>query len=252
MMNCPAWLDRAGFFTSFCVDFATFPATLIQMRNFAGKSLALLTAAILFAAPVHAQQMPEPDVPELEDPGEDIITPDVEGTSEDDDVSSANKREATTLDSLLADLKRQPDSAAAKRISQRVWRIWADSGSDTINLLMDRAGKSMTAKMNNVALDLLDQVVRLKPGYAEGWNRRATMHFQRRDFGRALADIEQTLKLDPRHYGAISGFAVIMEQLGHKDRALELWHRVLEIYPANEQAQKKVIDLEEELAGEPA
>ncbi|MCB1459819.1 MAG: hypothetical protein KDJ48_11265, partial [Nitratireductor sp.] len=62
MMNCPAWLDRAGFFTSFCVDFATFPATLIQMRNFAGKSLALLTAAILFAAPVHAQQMPEPDV----------------------------------------------------------------------------------------------------------------------------------------------------------------------------------------------
>ena len=93
------------------------------------------------------------------------------------------------------------------------------------------------------------QVTVLAPDYAEGWNRRATLYFQKSDLSRSIADIETTLSLEPRHFGALSGLAVILNRLDRKQEALDTWYKVLEIYPANQTAQKAVIDLEEELAG---
>ena len=98
------------------------------------------------------------------------------------------------------------------------------------------------------AQDLLDQVVVLAPEYAEGWNRRATLYYTMQDFGRSIADIETTLALEPRHFGALSGLAAIMQRTGNDKVALKTWYKVLEIYPANPQAQESVIRLEEKLA----
>lgn len=75
------------------------------------------------------------------------------------------------------------------------------------------------------------------------------MHYAARDLGRSLADIERVLALEPRHFGALSGLAIILEILDREREALETWYKVLAIYPANDQAQEKVIELEEELAG---
>ncbi|MEM8651567.1 MAG: hypothetical protein AAGF54_13620, partial [Pseudomonadota bacterium] len=72
---------------------------------------------------------------------------------------------------------------------------------------------------------------------------------QKSDLSRSIADIETTLSLEPRHFGALSGLAVILNRLDRKKEALDTWYKVLEIYPANQTAQKAVIDLEEELAG---
>ncbi len=116
---------------------------------------------------------------------------------------------------------------------------------------MQRVSESMAGKQNNVALDLLDQIIILAPDYAEGWNRRATLHFALKEYGRSISDIERVLELEPRHYGALSGLAVILQGLDRKEKSLETWYKVLEIYPANEQAQKAVIKLEDELAGNP-
>lgn len=111
------------------------------------------------------------------------------------------------------------------------------------------AATAMRSKNYAKAEDLLDQVVVLNPEFAEGWNRRATLYFTKLDYSRSLADIEKTLALEPRHFGALSGLAVIMQRLNRNQDALKAWYRVLEIYPANKAAQDAVIALEEELAG---
>lgn len=167
--------------------------------------------------------------------------------AEEDD--GASERPAATLDSLFDDLRSQSNRGAARRVVRQIWEKWNDSGSATIDLLMGWANEAMRADKNAVAEDLLTQVIVLQPDYAEGWNRRATLFFSKGDLGRSLGDIERVLQLEPRHFGALSGLAAILQKTGEDRKALEVWKRVLAIYPANDQAQKAVIELEEEFAG---
>ncbi|MEZ5871066.1 MAG: tetratricopeptide repeat protein [Nitratireductor sp.] len=169
-----------------------------------------------------------------------------------DDEDIAAERGEATLDSLFADLARQSDPAKADRIAQQVWRKWRESGSDTINLLMEWSARALREKNNALAEDLLTQVTVLAPDYAEGWNRRATLYYAKGDLGRSLADIERVLQLEPRHFGALSGLGTILQRTGAEAKALETFFKVLEIYPANRPAQKAVETLEEELSGKGA
>lgn len=169
---------------------------------------------------------------------------------ETEDEDQTGDQNLETLDSLFADLKKQTRVPAANLISRRIWSLWRDSGSKSIDLLMHRAANAMNEKKTALALDVLAQVISLKPEYAEGWNRRATLYFNMKEYGRSIADIEQTLILEPRHFGALSGLAVILRTLGKDEQALETWYRVLDIYPANSQAQKQVIEIVEKLAGQ--
>ncbi|MCG6858856.1 MAG: tetratricopeptide repeat protein [Salaquimonas sp.] len=159
-------------------------------------------------------------------------------------------QQAITLDELFTELRHQTRVAAANRVARQIWRKWTDSGSDTINLLMLWSGKAMEEKNYAVAEDLLNQVVTLAPDFAEGWNRRATLYFAQSNYGRSIADIERTLQLEPRHFGALAGLGMILDRTGKDRKALETWYRVLEIYPANRRAQEAVVKLEEKLAGE--
>ena len=156
---------------------------------------------------------------------------------------------AKDLDGLFAQLSRTRDAKLADRISTRIWEIWQTSDSRSIDLLTIWARNASGSKRYHVALDLLDQVIALRPDYAEGFNQRATLHFIMENYGKSIADIERTLALEPRHYGALAGLAAILERLGEKDRALETWYRVLTIYPAMKSAQDSVVRLEEDLAG---
>jgi len=154
------------------------------------------------------------------------------------------------LDQLFADLKRERNEKAAERIAGRIWNEWNQSGSASIDLMMQWAQKAMEDQKFDVALDFLDQVVTLQPDYAEGWNRRATVNFMMKSYGKSMADIDRTLQLEPRHFGALSGLAQIMAETGHKQSALEAWQKVLSIYPMMRSAQNQVSTLSEELAGE--
>lgn len=154
-----------------------------------------------------------------------------------------------TLDRLFQQLKKDPKKSSASATAGMIWREWTASGSKSIDLLMSWAARAMRNQDFAKAEDLLDQVIVLNPEYSEGWNRRATLYFTKLDYGRSLADIEKTLTLEPRHFGALSGLAVIMQRLDRNEDALKAWYRVLEIYPANKAAQDAVIALEEELAG---
>ncbi|RWO00614.1 hypothetical protein [Mesorhizobium sp.] len=169
---------------------------------------------------------------------EDLVTPPFATTREE------------RLDQLFVDLKRERNEKAAERIAARISHEWSQSGSASIDLMMQWSQKAAEDKKFDVALDFLDQVVTLQPAYAEGWNRRATVHFMMNNFGKSMADIDRTLQLEPRHFGALSGLAQIMAVTGHKQSALEAWQRVLSIYPMMRSAQDQVGTLSEELAGE--
>lgn len=165
-------------------------------------------------------------------------------------VTTAANAQQARLDKLFSDLKRQRNEKAAERIAGNIWQEWLKSGSASIDLMMQWSQKAIEAQKFDVALDFLDQVTTLDPDYAEGWNRRATVHYMMKSYGKSMADIEQTLRLEPRHFGALSGMAQIMADTDHKQSALEAWQRVLAVYPMMRSAQAEVATLSDELAGE--
>ncbi|SDR32200.1 hypothetical protein [Pseudovibrio sp. Tun.PSC04-5.I4] len=154
------------------------------------------------------------------------------------------------LDALFLELRDADNSDQAQAISSRIHSLFMQSGSHTLSLLMLRSGKAIESKEYGLALDLLDAVVRLDPGYVEGWNRRATVHFLREDLGRSLADIERVLLIEPRHYPALSGFGMILRKTGKNQKALAVFKHVLSIYPLLPNAQEAVKNLHEQLWGQ--
>lgn len=165
-------------------------------------------------------------------------------------TAQASAAKSQKLETLFKELKKAHNPDAAQRIAKSIWDQWAESGSDTIDLLMQWSDDAMKRRKFGVALDFLDQVVTLDPDYAEGWNRRATVHYMMDDYAKSMSDIEHTLKLEPRHFGALTGMAMILKQTGRKKLALEAYERVLTVYPMMRSAQQAVSDLSEELAGE--
>jgi tetratricopeptide (TPR) repeat protein len=118
-------------------------------------------------------------------------------------------------------------------------------------LLMTRARTAVEKKQVDVAIKLLDKVVRLKPDYVEGWNRRATLHFLQNDYAKSLADIREVLLREPRHFGALTGLGMIMQEVGDDRRALDALRKALEINPHLERVPDMVKTLTEKVEGRP-
>ena len=153
------------------------------------------------------------------------------------------------LDFLFGALKAAPDEASAKHVEARIWAIWLHTPSDTAALLMTRAKVAMDAHQLDVALKLLDAVVKLRPDYTEAWNRRATLYYLKNDYMRSLADIEQVLVREPRHFGALAGLGMIMQDLGDDKRALDAFRKALAINPHLEKVPELVKQLSEKVEG---
>jgi tetratricopeptide (TPR) repeat protein len=153
------------------------------------------------------------------------------------------------LDFLFGALKAAPDEASAKHVEARIWALWLQTPSDTTALLMMRAKASMDAQQMEVALKLLDAVVKLRPDYVEGWNRRATLYYLRNDYLHSLKDIEQVLIREPRHFGALAGLGMIMQDLGDEKRALDAFRKALAINPHLEKVPELVKTLTEKVEG---
>jgi tetratricopeptide (TPR) repeat protein len=153
------------------------------------------------------------------------------------------------LDFLFDALKAAPDAETAKQVENRIWALWIASGSDTANLLMTRAKAATDAKDYELAVKLLDSIVEIKPDYVEAWNRRATIHYMRKEFGRAMDDIRQVLIREPRHFGAISGLGMILQEFGDEKRALDAFRKALEIHPHLQKIPDLVKTLTEKVEG---
>jgi tetratricopeptide (TPR) repeat protein len=191
------------------------------------------------AAPAAAQQgpqiVPSPQQKKLPEPPREL--PRVGGDK------------TRNLDFLFGALKAAPDEVSAKHVEARIWAIWAATPSDTAALLMARARVAMEAQNLDVALKLLNAVVKLRPDYVEGWNRRATVYFLKNDYVRSLEDIRQVLVREPRHFGALAGLGMIMEEFGDDKHALEAFRRALALNPRLEKVPELVKSLTEKVEG---
>jgi len=153
------------------------------------------------------------------------------------------------LDFLFGALKAAPDEASAKHVEARIWAIWIQTPSDTASLLMARAKTAVDAKKIDIAIKLLDSVIKLRPDYIEAWNRRATLYYMQNDYGRSLADIREVLIREPRHFGALAGLGMIMQEVGDEKRALEAYRKALAVNPYLEKIPDQVKALTEKVEG---
>jgi tetratricopeptide (TPR) repeat protein len=156
---------------------------------------------------------------------------------------------ARNLDFLFGALKVAPDDVTAKAIEERIWALWTASRSDTTMLLMSRVQTATEQKDLDLAIKLLDAIVKIKPKYVEAWNRRATLYYMKKDYGRALADIREVLRREPRHFGALAGLGLIMQDIGDDKQALEVYRRALAIYPRLQRVPDLVKTLQEKVEG---
>jgi tetratricopeptide (TPR) repeat protein len=141
------------------------------------------------------------------------------------------KTPAEAAAELFDRLARTQDSDEAAGIVSALDRLWLESGSDTSDLLMSRALQAMQGKSYPLALEVLDAIVDLQPDWAEGWNKRATVRWLAGDSKGSMADIAETLKLEPRHLGALAGLGAILEEAGQREEALRVYQRGLDIAP---------------------
>ncbi|MBV9076388.1 MAG: hypothetical protein JO048_02760 [Methylobacteriaceae bacterium] len=158
-------------------------------------------------------------------------------------------RRATTLDDLFARLAAAKDETEANGVANLIERRFGRSGSDTADLLMERAGIALGAKDAPLAVELLDRVTSLKPDWAEAWSRRATAFYLLDDTAAAVADLREALRREPRHFGAWSALGAIALSNDDKKRALEAFRHALAIHPYLEDAKKAVERLAPEVDG---
>ena len=203
--------------------------------RFLKLAVAVLTATVL-AAPALAAE-----------PG---VTPKGEWVEPPKQLPHLSLRDSVNnLDFLFGALKAAPDEQTAKAVEQRIWVLWMHSPSDTTSLLMTRVQKVIEQKDLDLALKLLGAIVKINPDYVEAWNRRATIYYMKKDYGRSLADIRQVLRLEPRHFGALTGLGLILQDIGNDKQALEVYRRALEVYPKLERVPDIVKTLEEKVEG---
>ncbi len=201
-----------------------------MMHRFTSLALAAVFAASLATAPARAE------------PGSWIEPP--------AKLPKVQRGDPTkNLDFLFEALKIAPDEATAKQIEERIWAQWIVSRSDTANLLMTRVKTAVEANNLDLAIKLLDGIVTIKPDYVEAWNRRATIYFMKRDFGKSIADIREVLKLEPRHFGALSGLGMMLQELGDDRRALDAFRRAIAVYPKLQRIPEVVKTLTEKVEG---
>ncbi len=101
----------------------------------------------------------------------------------------------------------------------------------------------------DLAIRLLNAIIDIRPDFTEAWNRRATVYYTKKDFGRALADIHEVLAREPRHFGALSGLGIILQELGDEKHALDAFRRALAIHPHLERVPDLVKSLGEKIEG---
>ena len=147
---------------------------------------------------------------------------------------------------LLVKALRDPDEDTRNQAEQALWRIWARSGDPEVDRLYQAGIEQMNAGDLEQSIATFTRIIELKPDFAEGWNKRATLYFLAGELRKSLADCDEVMKRNPYHFGALSGYALIYIRLEYYDRALEYSRRALEVNP-NMDAVRRNVELLERL-----
>jgi tetratricopeptide (TPR) repeat protein len=153
------------------------------------------------------------------------------------------------LDGLFERLQTTSNPAEARGLEQRIWRLWLEADDAGLNRLMQQGIVAMNDRRYAAALDAFDRMVERAPAFAEGWNKRATVHFLMGNWQASVRDIQQTLALEPRHFGALFGLGMIYDVLEQPEAALRSFEATLALNPHSESTRQRIEQLREQLRG---
>jgi tetratricopeptide (TPR) repeat protein len=138
----------------------------------------------------------------------------------------------TLADARLLHERLRDESALVRDYAERaLWVLWSRSGDPAIDRLMAQGIEQMQAGEHEAAIATFSEVVKKKPEFAEGWNKRATVLYLVGDYQKSLADCDEVLKRNPGHFGALSGMGQIYEKLERYDHALAAFRKALDVNP---------------------
>jgi Tfp pilus assembly protein PilF len=140
--------------------------------------------------------------------------------------------------SLIDQLTGTEDAMEAASLEEEIWEAWLLSGSPTVDILMRRGVEAMEMDDLEMARDMFDRAILIKPAYAEGWARRALIFFNDGQYDEAIADLEATLTHEPRHFGAWILLGMIFESVSEPTAALQAYRNALEIHPNADAAKQ--------------
>lgn len=163
---------------------------------------------------------------------------------------AAAGQEDARLDQLFARLKAAPSAREAQAIEQSIWSLWTRSGKEKVDAEMAVGALAMAVGEYKAALRSFDAVVKMAPDFAEGWNKRATVEYLLGDLDASVGDIERTLALEPRHFGALSGLGLIYLAIGKERAAIRAFEGALAIHPNLSGARARIKRLRRKLEGE--
>lgn len=166
-------------------------------------------------------------------------------------ASTTGSQEDPRLEQLFQQLLDAPDPRTARLYEDAIWRVWLQSDDPELDELMRRGLRAMEGRHFERALERFGDAIERAPNYAEGWNKRATVLFFVDRFEASIADIEKTLALEPRHFGAWSGLGQIRDSLGEPEAALEAYERALAVHPNLGLAKRRVKALRQQLEMQP-
>ena len=131
-----------------------------------------------------------------------------------------------------------------EEIESKIWKIWSSSGSDSIDLLLSRGRKALDDEDLVAAIEHFTAVIDHAPDFAEGYNMRATAYYLSGMIGPSLADVEITLALNPRHYGALSGLGTMLVEMGREKEALKAYQAAQALNPHRKDVIEAVATLQ--------
>lgn len=161
----------------------------------------------------------------------------------------AQQVEASPLDNLFEELAAAGSEAEALSLEHSIYEVWTNSGSDTADLLLDRATMAVSVDDAELALDLLERLEEVAPKFAAIYYLRAQIGLLGEDYAAAMANLDRTLELEPRHFHAIAEVGHILLETGRKAQALKAYRMALDIHPFLTDVQKRVETLEKEFEG---
>jgi tetratricopeptide (TPR) repeat protein len=155
------------------------------------------------------------------------------------------------LEGLFELLQITSSRTEAQAAQQQIWQIWTQSNDRLATRLMQGGIQAMANRQHALALEFFDRLVERAPEFAEGWNKRATVHYLMDDYQASVLDIERTLELEPRHFGALSGLGMIYDAIGEPEAALRSFEAAVAINPHLDGARWRIEALRRQLRGSP-
>lgn len=153
----------------------------------------------------------------------------------------------SSLDHLFAQLRVATAPTEIETLQDGIWQLWLTTGDAALDKQLEGGIRALSAEDYTRAIHEFSQLIAAQPEFVEGWNKRATAYYLRGEFRAALLDIEETLRREPRHFGALSGWATMLRMLGDDRGTLHVLRRLEQLCPQFVGLQNQLRDLRDRL-----